>query len=79
MNHTHSQEAEPIVEPHLPSVSGNPKNNLCSILDLDAPIAIRKGIRYCTQHPISMFNSYSNLSSFSVLSPLVYLVLFPGQ
>ena len=31
--------------------------------DLDAPIAHRKGVRTCTQHPISQFVSYSRLSS----------------
>ena len=31
--------------------------------DLDVPIAIRKGVRSCTQHPISNFVSYSRLSA----------------
>ncbi|KAL5856722.1 hypothetical protein ACOSQ3_004180 [Xanthoceras sorbifolium] len=57
MNATHNQEAELMVEPQVPIVSGN------SNLDLDIPIAIRKGIRSCTQHPISKFISYSNLST----------------
>lgn len=30
--------------------------------DLDAPIAIRKGVRSCTQHPISKHLSYGRLS-----------------
>ena len=30
--------------------------------DLDAPIALRKGVRTCTQHPISQFVSYDRLS-----------------
>ncbi|KAH9716025.1 protein kinase domain-containing protein [Citrus sinensis] len=30
---------------------------------LDLPIALRKGIRSCTQHPLSNFVSYKNLSS----------------
>ncbi|GMP35916.1 hypothetical protein CsSME_00008192 [Camellia sinensis var. sinensis] len=32
-------------------------------IDLDVPIAKRKGVRSCTQHPISQFVSYSHLSS----------------
>ena len=31
--------------------------------DLDLPIAIWKGVRSCTQHPISNFVSYSKLKS----------------
>ena len=45
------------------SKSPNPIN--CSkpeILDLDLPIAIRKGVRSCTQHPIAKFVSYHKLS-----------------
>lgn len=30
--------------------------------DLDKPIAVRKGVRSCTQHPIWYHLSYSNLS-----------------
>ena len=30
--------------------------------DLDVPIAVRKGVRTCTQHPISNFVSYNHLS-----------------
>ena len=30
--------------------------------DLDVPIALRKGIRSCTQHPISNYVSYDHLS-----------------
>ena len=30
--------------------------------DLDIPIAIRKGVRTCTKHPISNFISYDSLS-----------------
>ena len=30
--------------------------------DLDLPIAIRKGTRTCTKHPLHLFLSYSNLS-----------------
>ena len=30
--------------------------------DLDVPIALRKGIRSCTQHPISSYVSYYHLS-----------------
>lgn len=30
--------------------------------DLDIPIALRKGTRACTQHPLHLFMSYKNLS-----------------
>lgn len=30
--------------------------------DMDRPIAIRKGVRSCTQHPIQHHLSYTNLS-----------------
>ena len=78
MNPTHGQEAKPLVEPHPPKVSGNPKNNPSPILDLDVPIAIRKGIRSCTQHPISKFISYSNLSSsFRAFTSSVSSIVIP--
>ena len=32
-------------------------------LELDLPIAQRKGVRSCTQHPLRSYISYSNLSS----------------
>ena len=31
------------------------------ILDLDVPIAIRKGVRNCTKHPIANYLSYQRL------------------
>lgn len=34
------------------------------INDLDIPIALRKGVRSCTQYPISNFVRYDHLSSF---------------
>ena len=78
MNLTHSQEAKLLVEPHPPKVSGNPKNNPSPILDLDLPIAIRKGIRSCTQYPISKFISYSNLSSsFRAFTSCVSSIVIP--
>ena len=59
MNPQHSQEANPMVDPLPLDESGNNHSNT----DLDIPIALRKGIRSCTQHPISKFISYSKLSS----------------
>ena len=35
---------------------------LAQDLDLDLPIALRKGTRACTKHPIAKYISYSNLS-----------------
>ena len=37
-------------------------NNLPTVLDLDVPIAIRKGVRNCTKHPIAKYLSYHKLS-----------------
>ena len=37
-------------------------SNELDINDLDIPIALRKGPRSCTQHPISKFLAYSHLS-----------------
>ena len=42
----------PILNPVLPTQES----------DLDLPIAIRKGTRICTRHPISKYVSYGNLS-----------------
>ena len=57
------QESEPITgnESFLNSTSQNLP--LTEFIDLDIPIAIRKGTRKCTQHPISNFISFDRLSS----------------
>ena len=34
------------------------------VLDLDLPIALRKGVRSCTQHPLRNFISYHRLNPF---------------
>jgi hypothetical protein len=36
--------------------------NLASFDDSDIPIAIRKGVKSCTNHPINRFVSYEGLS-----------------
>ncbi|XP_062114469.1 uncharacterized protein LOC133825558 [Humulus lupulus] len=61
MNPQHSQMPNPVMEP-LPSKDPGilPSNKE---LDLDIPIALKKGTRSCTQYPISKFISYSKLSS----------------
>lgn len=58
VNSPHCQTDELMVE------SLNESGTPCSMLDSDIPIALRKGVRSCTQHPISQFVSYSNLSPF---------------
>ena len=50
-----------------PDITGSPTPNLPSIpsissLDLDIPIALRKGTRTCTKYPISKYLSYKKLS-----------------
>ncbi|XP_073129675.1 uncharacterized protein [Henckelia pumila] len=52
VNSKHSQVNEPIEDPQSGTVS-----------NINIPITIRKGVRSCTQHPISKCVSYSNLSS----------------
>lgn len=74
MNPTHSQEVELMIKPHFSNVSSNLSPNL----DLDVPITIRKGVRSCTQHPISKFISYFNItSSFFVFTSNMSSVMIP--
>ncbi|XP_057495256.1 retrovirus-related Pol polyprotein from transposon TNT 1-94 isoform X3 [Actinidia eriantha] len=48
--------------------------------DLDEPIATRKGVRSCTQHPISKFVSYSRLSpSHNVFVSKIASVFVPNN
>jgi len=46
-------------------------------IDLDIPIAIRKGVRRCTQHPLANYHSYHRLSSrhISFLTTLDTIVI----
>ena len=48
-------------------VDGPPIQPSAPPFDLDAPIAFRKGKRYCTVHPISNFVSYDHLNAVSIL------------
>lgn len=59
----------------LPLEKGKPPSKTCtssniehveSLGDLDVPIAFRKGVRSCTQHLMSNFVSYMELSSSMV-------------
>ncbi|PON37602.1 hypothetical protein PanWU01x14_318830 [Parasponia andersonii] len=52
-----SQEPESEPETGMRSVALMPMMN-----DLDLPIALRKGVRSCTQHPISRYVYYDHLS-----------------
>lgn len=50
-----------------PDIIGSPTPNLplipvISSLDLDIPIALRKGTRTCTKYPIAKYLSYKKLS-----------------
>ena len=51
--------------PSKPCSSSN-INHEESLSDLEVPIAFWKGIKSCTQHPMSNFMSYKNLSSSMV-------------
>lgn len=47
---------------------------------LDLPIALRKGVRSCTKHPLSNFTSYNNLSaSYSAFISQVSSVTIPSS
>ena len=48
------------------------------IIDLDLPIAVRKGVRSCTQHPIRKFVSYDILS-LNYRAFVQYLTTFKYQ
>ncbi|EXC32791.1 DNA polymerase theta [Morus notabilis] len=58
MNTMHCPESEPM----LGTTSSDPGNSEDTCETLDIPIAHRKGVRTCTQHPISKFVSYDSLS-----------------
>jgi len=48
--------------------------------DLDIPIALRKGVRSCTKHPISNFMGYSKLSpQFSSFTISIDDVVIPRE
>ncbi|CAM8951770.1 unnamed protein product [Rhodiola kirilowii] len=52
-----------IVEPILESAHGEPNISYeTCVNDLSEPIALRKGVRECTKHPIARHVSYQNLS-----------------
>ena len=54
---------QPLPFPLRDEDSGNSSDTPSLELDdLENPIAVRKGVRSCTQHPISNFVSYSHLS-----------------
>ena len=58
MSTVHYPESEPM----LGTGSSSSRNPETISNRLDEPIALRKGVRSCTQHPISKFVSYDNLS-----------------
>ena len=60
----HCQESDPQVNSESENVEPaalSPVNT--PVDDLDIPIALRKGVRSCTQHPLSNYLSYSSLST----------------
>lgn len=61
-----------VPNPHL--ILGS--NSKEASLDLDSPIALRKGIcSCCSMHPIAKYVLYRRLSPFLDLLPLTYLML----
>lgn len=65
----HNHESEP--RENLISGTGKPSSSNSNDQDnpseMNIPIALRKGVRSCTKHPLSKFVSYSNLSSSFVV------------
>lgn len=62
---THDQEFElspKLIEIHSGKGTFDLENVQPVIDDLNIPIALRKGVRTCTNHPISNFCSYEGLS-----------------
>ncbi|KAJ4703138.1 Retrovirus-related Pol polyprotein from transposon TNT 1-94 [Melia azedarach] len=59
----HNHESDPTIESHESSL-GNPESAPIEVPnnDLHLPIALRKGVRSCTSHPICNFVSYNGLS-----------------
>ena len=57
-----NHKSNPILESSGNNNSHNDSNDITSYTDLDGPIAIRKGVRKCTKHPIYNFMSYEGLS-----------------
>ncbi|KAL5840222.1 hypothetical protein ACOSQ4_012830 [Xanthoceras sorbifolium] len=61
----HIQDSNPSLSPHENSQGNVPSKPISIELppnDLDIPIALRKGVRSCTQHSIYNFLSYKGLS-----------------
>ena len=71
----------PPLSPSLDENQGNsdsiPSESTSVIDDLDIPIATRKGVGSCTQHPISKFVSYIvSLLRIKPLCPILLPCLF---
>ena len=47
-----NHESDPILESSGNNNSHNDSNDMTSYTNIDVPIAIRKGVRECTKHPI---------------------------
>ena len=60
-----NHESDPILESSGNNNSHNDSNDMTSYTDLDVPIAIRKGVRECTKHPIYNFVSYEGCMAFT--------------
>jgi hypothetical protein len=85
MEHTislaHDQDSEPSPD-SAPIYSGmetsNYENTASVIDDSNIPIALRKGVRSCTSHPINKFVSYEGLSpTYHAFVSAIYSVQIP--
>lgn len=65
LQHCHKSEPREnsISEPNTGKSSSSKSNNQDESSEINIPIALQKGVRSCTKHPLSKFVSYSNLSS----------------
>ena len=72
------QMSKPVLLPGPEPTSSSADTNITDSSDLDLPIALRKGTRSCTQHAISNYVSYENLSpSFSAFTTTLTGVKIP--
>ena len=63
LQHNHESEPRENLVSGIGKPSSSNSNDQDNPSEMNIPIALRKGVRSCTKHPLSKFVSYSNLSS----------------
>lgn len=70
LSHGHNSGLRPNQQlEYVSSNSSSPLNIQSELKDLEISIALKKGLRSCTKHPLSKFISYERLSSFLTREP----------